>query len=226
MNASLQIVWEDNHILVCHKPAGVAVQTAKLGEPDMESLAKKYLAKITPGKEPYVGVVHRLDQPVEGVLVFGKEKTATASLSKQLQQTAHKQYYARVWGVLEEKEKTLVHFLEKDGKTHQAILSTPEKGKKAELTYRVIEEANPTSLLEITLHTGRFHQIRAQLSAIGHSIVGDWKYGSKECLEWSKENHFRYPALCAYQLQFRHPKTNKEMCFILKNEDLPKWCQQ
>lgn len=195
-----QILYEDRDILVCYKPAGIAVQSASSFQADMVSELKNYLAQKE-NKEPYLAVIHRLDQPVSGVLVFGKTKAAAASLSAQVQDgRSEKIYRAVVCGVFPESEKegTLEHFLIKDGKTNTSKVIEIEKNKgngkqskdtftkkiqrkdakKATLFYRVLNENGGNSEVEIKLFTGRHHQIRVQMAHIGHPIVGDSKYGT------------------------------------------------
>jgi len=122
------IIYEDNDILICFKPAGIATQTAKLSSQDMVSLIKNYLAKQTKEKSPYVGVIHRLDQPVSGLLVFAKNQKAAASLSKQIQDgSANKDYMAFCTGILKEKAGTLIHYIAKDAKTNLAKVIEEEE---------------------------------------------------------------------------------------------------
>ena len=167
-----QIIHEDQHILVCHKPAGIAVQSANIAQQDMVSELKNYLKKDK--KDPYLGIVHRLDQPVSGIVVFAKNSKSAASLSAQIQDgRAKKIYRALVWGSFNEEEKsgTLEHLLYKDGKTNlsRAVEATaPEvkAAKKAKLNYRIIKEieidGEVCTEVEIELFTGRHHQIRVQ----------------------------------------------------------------
>lgn len=218
-----QILYEDQDSIVCYKPAGIAVQTAGISQQDMVSELKNYLAKQGK-KNPYVGVVHRLDQPVSGVLVFARNQAAAASLSAQVQDgRMEKIYRAYVYGTFDEtdKEGTLEDILYKDAKTNMSRVVLPGSkeakfGKKAKLSYKVIRETSvgeeAYSELEIKLHTGRHHQIRVQLSHTGHPILGDTKYGTSESAELSAkvENGLK---LCAYKLSFIHPKTKKEVEF-------------
>lgn len=228
-----QIIYEDNDILVCYKPAGIAVQTASSFQQDMVSELKNYLAQNYNsagqshgklGKEPYIGVVHRLDQPVSGVLVFAKNQPAAADLSAQVQDgRARKVYRACVCGTFLEdhREGILEDILIKDAKTNTSRVvksgsKEAKQGKKAKLTYKVLQEIaledGMYSEVEIQLFTGRHHQIRVQCSNAGHPILGDTKYGTPKSLELSAktENGLK---LCAYSLSFIHPKTKKEMTF-------------
>ncbi len=218
-----QIIYEDNDIIVCYKPAGIAVQTAGISQQDMVSELKNYFADRGQ-KNPYVGVVHRLDQPVSGVLVFAKNQAAAADLSTQVQDNRmHKIYRAYVYGAFDEseKERTLADILYKDAKTNRSrVVASGSKeaklGKKAKLSYTVLQEIpvgeKVYSELEIKLHTGRHHQIRVQLSHAGHPILGDTKYGTSESSELSMKVA-KGLKLCAYKLTFIHPKTKKELDF-------------
>lgn len=214
---NLQIIHEDNDIILCYKPAGVATQTKRLGQQDMESLLKNYRAKK--GELPYIGVVHRLDQPVEGVMVFAKNQKAAASLSKQVQEHMIGKYYYAVSAHAPSQAKgVLEDYLLTDKKTnHTTVVSSnmgnnlPREAKIAKLEYKVIaqekvEAGTNRALFDIKLHTGRQHQIRVQLAYMGCPLVGDSKYGdSKGQL-----------ALCSYRLQFTHPTTGKVMDFSIK----------
>ncbi|MBQ3515990.1 MAG: RluA family pseudouridine synthase [Lachnospiraceae bacterium] len=224
-----QIIFEDEDILVCYKPAGIAVQTAGVFQQDMVSELKNYLAeklaataKPSKGKEPYIGVVHRLDQPVSGVLVFAKTQAATASLSAQVQDgRAEKMYRALVYGAFSEKEGVLEDILLKDGKTNTSRVvkegsGEAKQGKKAKLSYRVLQEISVEeeiySEAEIALFTGRHHQIRVQMSNAGHPILGDTKYGTPASAELAGKVG-KGLKLCACQLTFIHPKTGKKVSF-------------
>ena len=210
---NLDIIYEDADIILVHKPAGVATQTKRLGQQDMESLLKNYRAKN--GETHYIGVVHRLDQPVEGIMVFAKNKKAAASLSKQVQQhVIGKYYYAVTECVPENKKGVLEEYLLTDKKTNvtrvveedeRKQISNSKDVKSAKLEYEVVEEKEGKVLLRIKLHTGRQHQIRVQMSHMGSPLVGDSKYGNGA----SKEGL----ALCSYRLEFKHPGTNKDVEF-------------
>lgn len=218
----LQILFEDEDIIVCYKPSGVPTQTAKLGTQDMVSLLKNHLYKKEK-KEPYVAVVHRLDQPVEGILVFAKSPAAAKELSRQVQQGGGfgKYYKAVVCGIFESTEGVLNDYLVKDGKNNTSrVCSASEKGaKKAVLNYEVlgtVEVAGKMgSLVRIKLGTGRHHQIRVQMANAGHPIVGDTKYGKQDLMTG---NTWKQIALCAYRLEIVHPKAKKNMEFEIEPE--------
>ncbi len=219
----MNILFEDKDIIVCHKPAGLATQTAKIGEKDMVSELKNYLSDITRA-EPYVGLIHRLDQGVEGVLVFAKTQYAASDLSKQvIEHKMKKYYYAMVSGKVNKHTGTLVDYLIKDSKTNTSrVVSKETKGaKRAELIYTLLEQDNQEKsifhLLEIELITGRHHQIRVQLSHQGLPLVNDYKYGfstGSECDNAVIKG--QGIALCAYKLCFIHPTTHKPMTFEVK----------
>ncbi len=206
------------------------MQTKKLGQPDVETELKNYLKGKTPGGgAPYLGIVHRLDQPVEGILVLAKTKEAAAKLSEMaagdvLQEKKMKKYYmATVYGFVEPKEGTLIHFLLKDGKTNSSQIvseefACSEKGKlakKAKLCYRTLSKEGEKAELLIRLYTGRHHQIRVQLAGAGVPILGDTKYGSREALEYAEKNEIKSLRLRAVRLEFPHPKTGEIMKFTL-----------
>ena len=225
-----QIVYEDEAVLVIRKPAGLATESAGIGQKDVVSELKNYVAKKNPGKMPYLGVVHRLDQPVEGLLVFAKTKKAAENLTAQLGKgTLKKEYLAVVCGKVPENTGRLVDYLAKEkgmavvkdaadaqAETDadvQAEKAADPQAKKAVLTYMKKAETEELTLLAVQIETGRFHQIRAQLSNAGFPILGDEKYGSEESKELSREKKIRFTALCAASLSFRHPVTGKIMAF-------------
>ena len=241
-----QIVYEDEAVLVIRKPAGLATESAGIGQKDVVSELKNYVAKKNPGKMPYLGIVHRLDQPVEGLLVFAKTKKAAEDLTTQLGKgTLKKEYLAVVCGKVPENTGRLVDYLIKvngmavvkdaadaqikdaadaqvkdaaDVQVKDAVdarVKPPAypQAKKAVLTYTKKAETEKFTLLAVQIETGRFHQIRAQLSHAGFPILGDEKYGSEESKELSREKKIRFTALCAASLSFRHPVTGKTMAF-------------
>ena len=221
-----KILYEDKDILVVHKPAGLAVQTAHIRQQDVESELKNYLAGG--GKAPYLGVIHRLDQPVEGLLVFAKNGKAAAALSKELQDKIFcKEYLAAVCGNPAQEEEELVNYLLKE-KGRAVVLNADEsipnkEAKRAVLRYRVEERsvtaAGEISLLRIWLETGRFHQIRAQLSHAGIPILGDSKYENGASGKIAEALGIRHTALCACRLMFSHPMSGKEMEYTVNPEN-------
>ena len=240
----INIIYEDSDIIVIQKPAGIAVQTAQVGRPDVVSELKNYLAALPkPGKigrkAPYLGISHRLDQPVEGLLVFAKNPKAAAELSAQLaKEDFCKEYLAVVCGKPAADSGELVDYLLKEGLaarvcgnvsaetagSRQDTKQNSSKGagsakadepKRAVLHYERKEtmqvEGEEISLLQIRLQTGRFHQIRVQLSHAGYPILGDAKYGNERSRQASAQAGIRNTALCAYRLRFKHPVQKKVM---------------
>lgn len=222
------ILYEDKDILVCHKPAGLAVQNARVGSMDMESLLKNYIAQKVPGKMPYLGIIHRLDQPVEGVLVFALNPKAAADLSRQMTAGKIKKTYLAVTeGTVKVKSAKLVDWLKKDGRTNSsAVVEGGTSGaKKAILSYEVLEtwknkedaqDCGERNLIRIDLDTGRHHQIRVQMAHHGMPLWADGKYKKKE--EMLEAEQGTAIGLCAWRLEFAHPKTGKKMKFEVQPE--------
>lgn len=225
-----RILYEDKDIIVCHKPAGIATQTARVGQADMASEITNYLKAARPdSKKPiYVRVIHRLDQPVEGILVFAKNKTAAAALSRQAaEEQMEKEYLAVVCGKDIPQVGELTDYLVKDGRTNTSRVVPPEvkDAKKAVLEYEVLEkipleEDDPCqlALVRIRLHTGRHHQIRVQMANAGMPLLGDHKYADEATLVVSRRLELKEIALCASRLAFDHPKTGKRMQFQISPE--------
>lgn len=216
----LNILYEDDQIIVVEKPVGIESQSNRTFEPDMVSEVKKHINSLSPKKgDPYVGVIHRLDKPVGGILVFGKTKEAAGALSKQVSgHQMEKKYLAVICGKPVDNFGTYVDYLWKDGKNN--ISKIVDKGitdaKRAELSYRVLEELEgeegPLCLVEIDLKTGRHHQIRVQFSGHGTPLLGDLKYNPAG----PKVAGQRNVALCAWKLAFTHPGNKKKMEFTVK----------
>lgn len=213
-----EIIYEDDEMLTIHKPAGLATQSSSAWQADAVSELKNYLSKKGIS---YLGVIHRLDQPVEGLLVFAKTPEAATKLSKQLQQgTLNKKYLALVGVKPNPEEGELVDSLRKDGGRAQIVTGREDKfpdAKDARLSYHVIAREDEMSfpetvaVLEVQIETGRFHQIRAQLAHAGWPILGDQKYGDENARNLATECGIRTVALCAASVECRHPKTGKVM---------------
>lgn len=205
----LEIIFEDKDIIICRKPAGVATQTKRLGQQDMESLLKNYRAKK--GEPPYIGVVHRLDQPVEGIMVFAKNQQAAGNLSKQVQQRVIGKYY---YAVSEYAPKLtsgiLENYLLTDKSSNYTKVVDEEivNTKFAKLEYEVVETKENKTLFDIKLHTGRQHQIRVQMAHMGCPLMGDSKYGEGKAGDTL--------ALCSYKLEFEHPTKKIPMKFEIQ----------
>lgn len=220
-NIEKNIIYEDKEILVCHKPAGLAVQNARIGTVDMETLLKNYLYAQNPGKMPYLSVVHRLDQPVEGVLVFAKTKKAAAELTRQITSGQMTKEYVAVTDHMPEKQKArLEDFLKKDSRSNTSAVAKAgtDGAKKAVLDYEVLEETvDPGTntgkrvLIRILLGTGRHHQIRVQMSHGGMPLLGDRKY-------YAQDRSGLSLGLCAERLVFAHPGNGRKMEFRVKPE--------
>ena len=211
------ILYEDNHIIVVVKLPNVPVQEDDSKDIDMLTMIKNYLKeKYNKPGNVYLGLVHRLDRPVGGVMVFAKTSKAAARLSDQIRkEEVNKLYMALVHGKLDKPSDTLVNYLLKDEVTHMSKVVDASKGKKAILDYKAItyDEDRDLSLLEITLHTGRHHQIRVQLSNIKHPIYGDQRYGQDKV---GIQIH-----LWATHLSFKHPTRDEIMTF----DNVPNWAQ-
>ncbi len=213
----VQILYEDKAVIVAVKPAGMSSQPDRSLAMDMVSYLKNHLAKTQKGKgEPYVAVVHRLDRPVGGVMVYAKTQAAAAALSEQIRKNAmHKRYQAVLTGVLKPKEGTLTDYLVKRaGANMSEVCDAKTPGaKKAELRYKVIrtkfEGGQQYALVDIDLLTGRHHQIRVQMAHAGAGIYGDTRYDPA----FQGKTGWTDLALFAYRLSFIHPVTKKAMTF-------------
>ena len=216
----LNTLYEDDELLVIKKDAGTPVQAGKMRIMDLEGIIKRELYMRNPkGGEPYLGIVHRLDQPVEGVMVFAKNPKAAAALSKQVTDgTMKKHYMALVCGKPSEKEGTLVDYIQKDGRsnTSKVVPKGTKDAKRSELNYKVLKENEETALLEIELLTGRHHQIRVQMANAGWPLYGDTKYNPA----FAETTGYVQTALCAYKLSFVHPRTGKRMEFSIEPDNL------
>lgn len=205
----LEILYEDADIIVIYKPKGLATQSASFRTKDATDILRLHLREQAPQKEPYLGVIHRLDTPVDGKLVFAKNKQAAAALSTQMQNGAFtKIYEACVHGQMPAKEGSLDDYLLKEKKgNHSKVVAKGTPGAKhATLEYRLLtyDAKRDESHLEIHLGTGRHHQIRVQLANCGHPLVGDTKYGTDTPEELK---------LSATTLCFLHPRTKKQLRF-------------
>ena len=203
----IPILYEDNHLLVVEKPVNIPVQEDSSGDKDLLNLLKEDI-KIRyekPGNV-YLGLVHRLDRPVGGAMVFAKTSKAASRLSDVIRKDEiERRYLAVVRGVPKKKKATLEHYLYKDTKKNKvSVVSANQKdAKKAILDYEVISSEDGMSLLSIRLHTGRSHQIRVQLSASGYPLYGDQKYGQQV------NRTGQQIALWANSLEFPHPTTKQ-----------------
>ena len=209
----LEILYEDNHIIVVYKPSNILSQSDITEDKDMLTIIKEYIKeKYNKPGNVYLGLVHRLDRPVQGIMVYAKTSKAAARLSEQIRKNElSKHYLAVVNGIIPEKKGEFVDYLVKDNNGNTSI-TDKEHGKEAILKYEVLDSKNNYSLVRIKLITGRHHQIRIQFASRGYPLVGDNRYGKKEKLDI---------CLCSYQLSFYHPTTKE----LLKFEKLPKKSQ-
>ena len=207
----LKVIYEDNHIIVVEKPANIPSQGDKTGDIDMLTIIKEYLKeKYNKPGNVYLGLVHRLDRPVGGVMVFAKTSKAAARLSEEVREKIFQKTYLVVAnGKMEERKGLLEDYLLKNERNNMSkvVKEGTKNSKFASLDYEVLkynQEIN-LSVLKINLHTGRHHQIRVQLSNRNHSIYGDQKYVGR--------GHGKQIALWAYSLKIVHPITKEEMVF-------------
>jgi 23S rRNA pseudouridine1911/1915/1917 synthase len=201
----LNILYEDNHIIVVVKPSGILSQEDITKDPDMVTLLKKYIKdKYNKPGDVYLGLVQRLDRMTSGVMVFARTSKAASRLSEQIRNhSIIKKYYAVVEGKTNDEDK-LENYLIKDEDLVKSFVTTKEKGKFASLEYKKVKSIDNSSLVEVTLHTGRHHQIRVQMSNINHPLLGDSLYGST-----TKSNMY----LHCYYLKFIHPTTKEELVY-------------
>lgn len=215
----LNIIFEDEYILVVKKDEGIPVQAGRMRIMDLQGLIKNELYRRNPkAGEPYLGIIHRLDQPVEGVMVFAKTPFAAGALSEQVTDGRMKKHYlALVCGKPSEDEGKLVDYLVKDSRTNTSsvVKTYTKEAKRGELNYRVLERREDTTLLEVELITGRHHQIRVQMANAGWPLYGDTKYNP----QFQQPEVYVQTALCAYKLSFVHPKTKKVMEFCITPEN-------
>lgn len=214
MRDDINIVYEDDDILVCKKPAGLPTQTAKIAAPDLVSELKNHLAEKG---ESYLAVIHRLDQPVEGLLVFAKNREAAKNLSGQLKQNDFNKVYCAVsFNQPIVQEGMLEDYMIKEGSLAKIVPADTPGAKRAVLHYRLLATKGGRVLYEVRLETGRFHQIRAQMAHAGMPLLGDKKYADPAIKLYSEGHGIKNIALCAYKLKFKHPKSGEEMLFVDK----------
>ncbi|APQ19121.1 RluA family pseudouridine synthase [Maribacter hydrothermalis] len=209
---NLQVLFEDNHLIIVNKRPGDIVQGDKTGDQPLSDTVKAFIKrKYNKPGNVYLGVVHRLDRPTSGIVVFAKTSKALPRLNKMFaEKNAKKTYWAIVKNMPSDPEKRLVHWMKRNTKQNKSYANTNEvpDSKKAILTYRVMRKLHNYYLLEIDLETGRHHQIRSQLTAIGCPIKGDLKYG------FNRSNADGSIHLHARKLKLTHP-VNKEPLEIL-----------
>jgi 23S rRNA pseudouridine1911/1915/1917 synthase len=212
MKPEIRIVFENDRFMVIHKPSGIPVQTASVRTQDVCSILKNHL------KGGYLGVIHRLDQPVEGLLVFARDRKTAAVLSEEVSKGELKKSYIAVTYGEGPESGTDICYMKKtqDG---FCIIGEGADYKKAELKYELLGKEEGTSLYRIEIGTGRFHQIRAQMARLGLPLLGDLKYGSDESRALSEKLAIPAPALCAYRLSVKDPENGSVTEFEVKPDN-------
>lgn len=214
----MEIVYEDNHIIIVNKSAGEIVQGDKTGDKPLSEKVKEYIKEkyAKPGNV-FCGVVHRIDRPVSGLVIFARTSKALERLNRMLRDgEIHKTYHALVEGHPEQREAMLENYLVSDGRINKTFVSDSKnpEAKLSKLKYKIIKDYDRYSLLEVNLLTGRKHQIRAQLSAIRHPIKGDLKYGAR------RSNRDGGISLEAHRIQFVHPVSKQPIDISLTERDM------
>jgi 23S rRNA pseudouridine1911/1915/1917 synthase len=202
-STSIQVLYEDNHLIAVNKVGGLLVQGDKTGDPTLIDLVKAYLVNTynKPG-EAFLGVIHRIDRPTSGIVLFAKTSKALTRMNAVFsERQVQKTYHALVEGHVSSHSETLTHYLLRKPSLNKsfAYQKEVENSKKASLSFTVLKQLDRYTYLSIELHTGRHHQIRAQLAALGHPIKGDLKYGAK------RSNTNGQIDLVAQSLRFEHP---------------------
>lgn len=218
---NLDVLYEDNHLIVVNKRVGDLVQGDKTGDTPLSDIVKAYLKKKynKPG-EVFLGVVHRLDRPTTGLVLFARTSKALERMNAQFSnRETQKTYWAAVKNTPPKVQDTLIHFLVRNPKnnTSKAHVKEVPGSKRASLDYKILKKLERYSVLEIELHTGRHHQIRAQLAAIGCPIKGDLKYG------FDRSNPDGGIHLHARQLAFIHPVTKEAVKLVAPTPQDPIW---
>ena len=215
------ILYEDNSVLVVVKPQNIPSQGDASGDLDLLSLLKQYIKeKYNKPGNVYLGLVHRLDRPTGGVMVFAKNSKSAERLSKQIADGEMNKYYlTTVLGEPNEKKGVLVNYLKKNSLTNTVYVATmsDHDAKRAELSYEVLESQSDVSLIKVQLGTGRSHQIRVQFSAIGCPVFGDVRYGGDALMKGANL------ALWAYRLEFSHPISQNRMVFVAYPPEIEPW---
>ena len=218
---NLQVLFEDNHIIAINKRCGDIVQGDKTGDKPLSEIVKSFLkTKYSKPGNVYLGIPHRLDRPTSGVVIFAKTSKSLSRLNKIFKDGKVQKYY---WAVTknnpEKQEDTLIHWLRKNEKTNKSTYFKKEtvKAKKAVLHYRVLKKLERYFIIEIELVTGRHHQIRCQLSAIGCPVRGDLKYG------YDRSNNDGGIDLHAKKITFEHPINGKKIIIDAPVRDTKIW---
>ena len=218
---NLLVLYEDNHLIIINKRVGDIVQGDKTEDTPLSEIVKQYIAeKYNKPGNVFLGVVHRLDRPTSGVVIFAKTSKALERLNKMLRdKTISKTYWAIVKNKPPEQSDTLINYLKKNPKNNKSTVYNKETdgAKKAVLHYKLIKELDHYFLLEIDLETGRHHQIRAQFSSIGCPIKGDLKYG------FNRSNDDGGICLHAHHIEFIHPVSKEKISIVADTPNSPIW---
>ena len=217
-STSIQVLYEDNHLIAVNKVGGLLVQGDKTGDPTLIDLVKAYLVNAynKPG-EAFLGVIHRIDRPTSGIVLFAKTSKALTRMNAVFsERQVQKTYHALVEGHVSSPSQTLTHYLLRKPALNKsfAYQKEVENSKKASLSFTVLKQFDRYTYLSIELHTGRHHQIRAQLAALGHPIKGDLKYGAK------RSNTNGQIDLVAQSLRFEHPVKKETVHIELQEMNL------
>lgn len=212
----IAILYEDNHLIAVNKPSGILVQGDSTGDTPLVEITKQFIKKRDdkPGNV-FLGVIHRIDRPTSGVVLFAKTSKALSRMNKMFaEKHVHKTYWAVVEGIVTKEQQRLEHYLVRNNKLNKSFVSIEkgDKTKKAVMHYKVLFRLKSYTLLKVTLETGRHHQIRVQLSHNQNAVKGDLKYGS------NRSNRDQSISLLAKTLKFIHPVSGKE---IEINAELP-----
>lgn len=214
MEQTIDVLYEDNHIIAVNKPAGLLSQPTDIENDSLEVRVKAWIKeKYQKPGNVFVGVVHRLDKPTSGILIFAKTSKALSRLNDAMRsREMHKTYCTLVEGKLRKKEGTLEHFLVHG--EHSSIVAdrSNKEAKLARLHYKTLKETANSALLEITLETGRYHQIRCQFAAMGHPVVGDLRYGARKDQKFLPDLPPNSVALHHSKLTLTHPVTKVALC--------------
>jgi len=213
------VIYEDNHLLAIYKPSGLLVQGDRTGDICLLDLARQWIKERydKPGKV-FLAMVHRLDRPVAGVVLFARTSKAAGRLSQQFRdRTVDKRYLAVVHGEVLHRSARLIHHIERRGRLSRVVAHPTQQSQEARLRYTCLDSDGKTSLLQVSLETGRRHQIRIQLSALGHPIFGDLRYGADKPLPG------RQIALLARRLSVHHPTRDERLDFTCPIPQLWPW---
>ncbi|MBO5138149.1 MAG: RluA family pseudouridine synthase [Bacilli bacterium] len=214
---SLNVLYEDNHIIVVNKPCNVLSQADNTNDSDMLSIVKNYIkVKYNKPGNVYLGLIHRLDRPVSGIMVFARTSKAASRLSEQVRNHLFsKKYVAVVNGIIKSDSGEFVDYLKKI-KNNSTVVTNSSDGKRSELSYKVLARnyKRKLTLVEVSLKTGRHHQIRVQFASRGFSLCGDQRYGNGVKMQLE---------LCAYKLSFYHPITKELLCFAIDIPSYDNW---